>query len=57
MLSCPSCKSSKTFVIDSRQNIDGFRRRRECKKCGIRFSTIEVVKQMKRGRKPANLAG
>lgn len=40
---CPACMTEKTKVIDSRlqaqENIT--RRRRECEKCGFRFSTYE----------------
>jgi len=40
---CPVCNNSDTKVIDSRLTGDalGIRRRRECEKCGYRFSTIE----------------
>lgn len=42
---CPVCKSTETKVIDSRLSSEGFsiRRRRECLKCGYRFSTLEEV--------------
>lgn len=41
---CPACKT-ETKVVDSRVAADGFsvRRRRECDKCGERFSTIEEM--------------
>jgi len=44
-MNCPLCKSSDTKVIDSRSGPDGvsIRRRRECNKCGYRFSTLEEV--------------
>ncbi|HVW67002.1 MAG TPA: transcriptional regulator NrdR [Candidatus Peribacteraceae bacterium] len=40
---CPRCKSSDTAVIDSRLTEEGraVRRRRECPKCGHRFTTFE----------------
>lgn len=40
---CPSCNYFDTKVTDSRVAADGFsiRRRRECGKCGFRFSTVE----------------
>jgi len=40
---CPHCKSETTSVIDSRLAEDGraIRRRRECEKCGHRFTTFE----------------
>lgn len=41
---CPTCKT-ETKVVDSRVAQDGFsvRRRRECDKCGERFSTVEEM--------------
>ncbi len=40
---CPFCVSKDTKVTDSREGTEGFsiRRRRECEKCGFRFSTVE----------------
>jgi transcriptional repressor NrdR len=40
---CPKCKNLDTKVIDSRIAEDGksIRRRRECEKCGARFTTFE----------------
>jgi len=42
---CPACNFNDTKVVDSRVATDGFsiRRRRECLKCGFRFSTYEEV--------------
>ncbi|PID84531.1 transcriptional regulator NrdR [Candidatus Gracilibacteria bacterium] len=42
-MKCPKCKSSDTKVVDSRTADDGrsIRRRRECNKCGSRFTTFE----------------
>ena len=42
---CPVCNNTDTKVIDSRLASDGMaiRRRRECEKCGFRFSTAEEV--------------
>lgn len=42
---CPACHFEDTKVIDSRVNGDGLsiRRRRECLKCGFRFSTSEEM--------------
>jgi len=42
---CPACGNEDTKVIDSRITNDGMgiRRRRECEKCGHRFSTVERV--------------
>ncbi|MBU0578254.1 transcriptional regulator NrdR [Patescibacteria group bacterium] len=40
---CPKCKAEDTKVIDSRDTEQGrvIRRRRECEKCGRRFTTFE----------------
>lgn len=40
---CPSCGAPDTSVVDSRDADDGLaiRRRRECEKCGHRFTTFE----------------
>lgn len=40
-MNCPYC-GCETIVVDSRQNEDSVRRRRECAECKGRFSTIEV---------------
>ena len=42
---CPVCNHKETKVIDSRISSEGVsvRRRRECEKCGFRFSTAEDV--------------
>lgn len=42
---CPKCKTGDTKVTDSRTSSEGMliRRRRECTRCGFRFSTIEEV--------------
>jgi transcriptional repressor NrdR len=42
---CPICNAADTKVVDSRLTGDGIgiRRRRECEKCGHRFSTVERV--------------
>jgi transcriptional repressor NrdR len=42
---CPVCNYKETKVNDSRVNADGstVRRRRECAKCGFRFSTMEEI--------------
>ena len=38
---CPYCDSARTRVLDTTRNSRGVRRRRECKACGRRFSTVE----------------
>ena len=42
---CPFCADSETKVIDSRLVAEGnqVRRRRECQKCGERFTTFETA--------------
>ncbi len=42
-MKCPVCLAPDTKVTDSRLSSEGFaiRRRRECVKCGFRFSTYE----------------
>lgn len=42
-MNCLVCNHDDTKVIDSRVGSDGYsiRRRRECGKCGFRFSTVE----------------
>lgn len=42
---CPFCDNEDTKVIDSRPAEDGrsIRRRRECEKCGKRFTTYEKI--------------
>lgn len=44
-MKCPSCHNDDTSVLDSRLAEEGFaiRRRRECDRCGYRFSTVEEV--------------
>ncbi|MCF7820018.1 MAG: transcriptional regulator NrdR [Candidatus Pacebacteria bacterium] len=44
-MKCPICYFEDTKVIDSRSASDGLciRRRRECLKCGFRFSTYEEI--------------
>jgi transcriptional repressor NrdR len=40
-MDCPYCGHDDSKVIDSRDVNDGIRRRRECLKCGARFTTYE----------------
>ena len=42
---CPYCNSKQTSVLESRESEDGsvIRRRRQCNKCGKRFTTYERV--------------
>lgn len=43
---CPKCLYKNTKVCDTRgaQNSKTVRRRRECKKCNYRFTTVEEIK-------------
>jgi len=38
---CPYCGNARTRVIDTTRGARGVRRRRVCKACGQRFSTVE----------------
>lgn len=44
-MKCPFCSYNESKVIDSRSADDGerIRRRRECLKCGKRFTTHEII--------------
>lgn len=45
---CPKCNSLEDRVIDSRASKDGLsiRRRRECLRCGARFTTYEEIERI-----------
>lgn len=45
---CPKCGCEESKVVDSRpsENYDSIRRRRECVKCGHRFTTYERREEM-----------
>jgi len=47
-MKCPFCGSTKDKVIDSRSSKGGrnIRRRRECLKCGSRFTTYEYIEEI-----------
>ena len=47
-MKCPFCGCSDSRVIDSRPTDEGerIRRRRECMKCGKRFTTYEVIENV-----------
>ena len=47
-MKCPYCSYEESKVIDSRSADDGerIRRRRECLKCGKRFTTHEVIEMV-----------
>ena len=40
---CPYCGDTESHVTDSRDSGEGIRRRRECLRCGVRFTTNERV--------------
>ncbi|MBI4032395.1 transcriptional repressor NrdR [Candidatus Berkelbacteria bacterium] len=40
---CPTCKKGETRVIDSREDEQAIRRRRECMACQARFTTFERI--------------
>jgi transcriptional repressor NrdR len=46
-MKCPHCGETESKVIDTAHELQagGIRRRRECLKCGQRFSTVERVVQ------------
>jgi transcriptional repressor NrdR len=45
-MNCPFCGHDESRVIDSRESPDGIRRRRECARCELRFTTYERVHTM-----------
>jgi len=47
-LKCPYCGYSESKVVDSRPTDEeaAIRRRRECEKCGKRFTTYEKIEEM-----------
>ena len=51
---CPKCSSVKSYVVDSRAAFDMIRRRRICNDCKARYTTYEIVLNI---RKPSELAG
>lgn len=53
---CPKC-GEDTEVIDSRKRADGLtvRRRRRCKSCEYRFSTIELTTEDRKIKKISNI--
>jgi len=47
-MKCPRCAEDEDRVVDSRTSADGtvIRRRRECLKCFMRFTTYERIEEM-----------
>lgn len=44
-MQCPYCGNEDTKIIDSRSMERKKRRRRECVKCGRRFTTFEIIER------------
>ena len=44
-MECPYCNSPDLKVTDKRASPEGIRRRRECMKCGKRFTTYEKIER------------
>lgn len=44
-MECPYCLHPNSKVTDKRKSPEGTRRRRECLKCGKRFTTHETIKR------------
>ncbi len=42
-MTCPGCHNGETRVIDSREDEQAIRRRRECMACQFRFTTFERI--------------
>ena len=42
---CPACRHSKTAVLETRDQGDWIKRRRQCQKCQHRFNTEEREKR------------
>ncbi|MDD5191332.1 MAG: transcriptional regulator NrdR [Dehalococcoidales bacterium] len=42
-MKCPLCSFENSKVLDSRESPEGIRRRRECLRCGGRFTTYERI--------------
>ncbi len=45
-MKCPDCGCEESKVIDSRPTENKVRRRRECIKCGSRFTTYEIIEEV-----------
>ncbi len=45
-MKCPECGFEESKVIDSRPTENKVRRRRECIKCGVRFTTYEIIEEI-----------
>ncbi|MBD5111645.1 MAG: transcriptional repressor NrdR [Ruminococcaceae bacterium] len=45
-MKCPECGCEESKVIDSRPTDNKVRRRRECIRCGTRFTTYEIIEEV-----------
>ncbi|MCO6407340.1 NrdR family transcriptional regulator [Hoeflea alexandrii] len=43
-IQCPKCQSARHFVIDTRPEDERVMRRRKCRACDFRFTTVEIIK-------------
>ena len=43
MLCCPSCRTIKLPVIETRQGDEGIYRRRRCRRCDLNVTTLETI--------------
>lgn len=43
-LNCPGCTSSRLRTLQTRVALGGIRRRKECKDCGKRLTTVEMIR-------------
>lgn len=39
---CPRCSTANSRVVESRQSLGSYKRRRECNNCKFRFITYEI---------------
>ena len=46
-MTCPVC-NGKTKILETRSDNESINRRRECLRCGYRFSTVEMDKDLYR---------
>lgn len=46
-MTCPVCEG-KTKIINSRRDCESVRRRRECRRCFYRFTTIELEEDLRK---------
>jgi transcriptional repressor NrdR len=44
-MECPYCSNTTSKVTDKRPSVSGVRRRRECLKCGKRYTTYEKIEK------------